>query len=104
MKPGDLLYTVYEDDWGKPLSIKTAEIVSMGLILIKIRAVNGERTGLAFNCRSQISHKEAEGYGLSAREAWEKYAYRTGRAIDAAERELVRLQEHYRQAIVEARV
>jgi hypothetical protein len=104
MKPGDLLYTVYEDDWDDDvaLSIETAEIVKVGAKTVEIRGVGGKRTGLAFNCRTRISIERAGWYGTTAREAWEKYADRLSRAIDEGERELVKLRRNYHQAIEQA--
>ena len=106
MKIGDRLYTVYEDYFGRRrLVIKSTTILAIGNTLVKVGSgPGGERPGLPFGCRSQFTRKEIErrGYGLTEREAWEKYADRMQREINQGERELVTLRRNYHRAIEEA--
>ena len=107
LKVGDRLYTVYEDQYGKRplLVIKAAQITSIGPKRVCISGVDGARVGLAFGCRSQFTLEQIErlGYGRTEREAWEKYAARTERAITQAESELVTLRRQYHHAVEEAK-
>lgn len=107
MKPGDKLYTVYEDVFARgaaKLTIKTAEIVAVGPKIVRISGGGKNRSGLAFSCRSQLAYSELEQYGTSAAEAWTKYVDQCVRLIDRSERELVELRRRYEAAHVRAQV
>ena len=106
MKPGDLLYTVYEDDVARganKLVIRTAEIVSAGPKVVRISGGGRNRAGLAFGCRSQLPYSKIDQYGTSAAEAWAKYVDRCTTLIDWGERELVRLRRNYHEAVAQER-
>lgn len=106
MKPGDLLYTIYEDNWtGKKakLSVKAAKVVSVGPKRVTITGADGDRPGLPFGCRTQLSRDEAARYGRTPKEAWLQYYEQIEKQIDRTERELVELRRLYHLAADEVR-
>lgn len=107
MKPGDKLYTVYEDLFARgaaKLVIRTAEIVSVGPRIVRISGGGRNHSGLAFRCRSQFTRDEIAQYGTSAKEAWEKYVDQCVKQIDQGERDLVDLRRRYEAAHVHAQI
>lgn len=105
MKPGDLLYTIYEDDWTRKtkLAVKAAKVVSVGPKRVTITGTDGDRPGLPFGCRTQLSRDEAARYGRTAKEAWLHYYEQIEKRIDQGERELVELRRLYHLAAEEVR-